>query len=214
MGLSLPVLTWEKVKESLQPSPPLPVLCLEHSLQSPGSAGPRPLSISPHHHQQPQAKKPISVSAGNRIPPPTQPHRLARRYLSAEGSSASLLGGSCNPRRQQGKIGPAFVKSLPCPVVTPPPCRFLLWEEGPPQGAWPRLLCSTHSFSLLYGFCQVGEWEREGEEKYFYPKWKGGVTAKNLPVDRASLGSVSSAESDSGRVTLPPHCGDEDKGCA
>lgn len=55
-----------------------------------------------------------------------------RRYLSEEGSSTSLLGGSCNPRHQQGKIGSAFIKPLPCPLVTSPLCRFLLLEECPP----------------------------------------------------------------------------------
>ena len=60
--------------------------------------------------------------------------------------------------------------------VGPRLCRFLLLEECPPFDAWPRLLLSIHSFSSLYHFCLDGEREREGEEKYWHPEQKGGVS--------------------------------------
>lgn len=92
----------------------------------------------------------------------------------------------------RGKIRPALLKSLSCPFVAPPLCRFPLLEECLPLDSWPRLLLSIHSFSSLYHFCQDGKKEREGEEKCCDSEQKGGVKAKNLSVVKVSLGSVAS----------------------
>lgn len=140
---------------------------------------------SPSSHHQAQAKKPISVSAGNRIPRQAQPHRLAPdvTFLKKTGQR-HFQEAHVTQDINRGKIRSAFIKSPPCPVVTPPPYRFLLLGECPPLGAWHRILCSIHPFSLLYGFCQDVESEGRGE----------GETAIQSGRGRLQLGSCLCTE--------------------
>ena len=110
MGLSLPILSWGKVKESLQPSLLSPVLGLEPCLQLQAWQVPRTLLSSPPR------PRPRSLSEAEQVTgSPGRPSRIdwPRHYLSEEGPSASLPGGSCNPRLQQGQDKIGFYKVSP-----------------------------------------------------------------------------------------------------